>query len=49
MGVPLVDNAWLEDVAREAAARKRWDFLMTVQFMRIPGGTATPFNALATF
>jgi hypothetical protein len=47
--VPLVDNAYLEDVAREAAARKRWEFLVTAQFTRIPGGTATPFNALATF
>jgi len=49
MGVPLVDNAYLEDVAKEAATRKRWEFLITVQFTRIPGGTATPFNALATF
>ena len=49
MGVPLVDNAYLEDVAREAAARKRWEFMTTVQFTRIPGGTATTFNALATF
>ena len=49
MGVPLVDNAYLEDVAKEAASRKHWEFLTTVQFMRIPGGTATPFNALATF
>ena len=49
MGVPLVDNAYLEDVAREAASRKRWEFLTTVQFTRVPGGTATSFNALATF
>jgi kynurenine formamidase len=49
LGVPLVDNAYLEDVAKEAAMRKRWEFLTTVQFTRIPGGTATSFNALATF
>jgi hypothetical protein len=49
LGVPLVDNAYLEDAAREASARKRWEFLMTVQFTRIPGGTASSFNALATF
>ena len=49
MGVPLVDNAYLEDVAKEAANRKRWEFLTTIQFTRIPGGTATPFNAMATF
>ena len=49
LGVPLVDNAYLENVAREAASRKRWEFLTTVQFTRVPGGTATSFNALATF
>ena len=49
LGVPLVDNAYLEDVAKEAASRKRWVFLTTVQFTRVPGGTATSFNALATF
>jgi hypothetical protein len=49
LGVPLVDNAYLEDVAREAQSRKRWEFLTTVHFTRIPGGTATTFNALATF
>ena len=49
LGVPLVDNAYLEDVAREAASRKRWEFLTTVQFTRVPGGTATSFNALGTF
>src|SRR5258706_3974590 len=37
LGVPLVDNAYLEDVAREAASRKRWEFLTTVQFTRVPG------------
>jgi hypothetical protein len=49
LGVPLVDNGYFEDAAREAAARKRWEFLTAVQFTRIPGGTATTFNALAIF
>jgi hypothetical protein len=49
MGVPLIDNGYFEDVAKEAARLKRWEFMTTWQIMRIPGGTATPFNALATF
>ena len=49
MGVPLVDNGYFEDVAKEAASRKRWEFLTTVQFTRVTGGTATTFNALAAF
>ncbi len=49
MGVPLVDNGYFEDAAKEASARKHWDFLLTVQFTRVPGGTASTFNALAVF
>jgi hypothetical protein len=36
-------------VAREAARLKRWEFLVSWMLMRIPGGTASPFTALATF
>lgn len=49
LGVPLIDNGYFDDAAREAASRKRWEFLTTVQFTRIPGGTATNFNALGIF
>jgi len=49
LGVPLVDNAYLEDAAREAAARRRWEFLATVQITRLEHGTASNFNALGIF
>src|SRR6266849_918495 len=49
MGMPLVDNGYFEDAAKEAAARKRWEFFMTVQFTGLEGGTATNFNALGIF
>jgi hypothetical protein len=49
LGVPLVDNGYFDDVAKEAASRKRWEFLTTVQLTRVPGGTASNFNALAAF
>ena len=49
IGLPLVDNGYLEDVAREAAARGRWEFMISWQITSIPGGTASPFNAIATF
>jgi hypothetical protein len=49
MGLPIVDNAWLEDAAREAERLKRWEFLFTLHIFQIQGGTASPFNALATF
>ena len=49
MGTPLVDNGYYEDLAKEAAQRKRWEFMVSWSVLRIPGGTATPFTALATF
>ncbi len=49
MGLPIVDNAYLEDAAREAARLNRWEFMFTLHIFQIQGGTASPFNALATF
>jgi hypothetical protein len=49
MGMPLVDNGYFEDAAKEAMARKRWEFLTTVQLTGLAGGTATNFNALGIF
>ena len=49
IGLPLVDNGYLEDVAREARDRRRWEFMISWQLNKIEGGTASPFNGLATF
>jgi kynurenine formamidase len=49
LGLPLVDNGYLEDVAVEARNRSRWEFMVSWQINRIEGGTASPFNAIATF
>jgi hypothetical protein len=49
MGLPLVDNGYLEDVAREAASLKRWQFMVSWQINQSKGGTAVPFNGIATF
>ena len=49
LGVPLVDNGYVDDAAREAAQRRRWDFLTKVQFTRLQGETASNFNAMGIF
>ena len=49
IGLPLVDDAYTEDAAVEAARLKRWEFMLTWSIYQVPGGTASPFNALATF
>jgi hypothetical protein len=49
IGLPIVDNGYLEDVAATAARLRRWEFMVSIQINPIEGGTASPFNALATF
>lgn len=49
IGLPLVDDGYLEDVVREAALRRRWEFMVSWQITKLPGGTAGPFNGRATF
>jgi hypothetical protein len=49
IGLPLVDNGYLEDVAREARRLKRWEFMISWQINQSSGGTAVPFNGVATF
>jgi kynurenine formamidase len=49
LGMPLVDNADLDPVARICAERKRWDFLLVIAPWRMTGATSSPVNPLAIF
>jgi kynurenine formamidase len=49
LGMNLIDNCDLEALADAAAARKRWDFLITFAPIPMPGGTGSPINPIATF
>ncbi len=49
LGLPIVDNGYLKDVAEVAARLRRWEFMTSIQINPIKGGTASPFNANATF
>ena len=49
LGVHLFDNCDLEALARAAAERKRWEFLLTGAPLPIRGGTGSPLNPIATF
>lgn len=49
MGLPIADDIWTEDAALEAQRLKRWEFMLTLHIYQIQGGTASPFNGLATF
>ena len=49
LGIMLVDRADLDAAADAAAARKRWEFMITVAPLRIPNGTGSPVNPIAMF
>lgn len=49
LGVHIFDNCDLEAVAEGAAARKRWEFLLTAAPLAVNGGTGSPLNPIATY
>jgi kynurenine formamidase len=49
MGLYIFDNCDLEELAKQAAKRKRWEFLLTAAPMAIIGGTGSPLNPIATY
>lgn len=49
MGLWLIDNCNLEDLAQACAARRRWEFLLTIAPLRLCNVTGSPVNPLAIF
>lgn len=49
LGMPILDVMDLTEVSAAAAQRKRWTFLLTAAPLRVPNGTGSAINAIATF
>jgi kynurenine formamidase len=49
LGVHLLDRADFEALSTAAAARNRWEFMLTVAPLPIPKGTGSPVNPIAMF
>ncbi len=49
IGLHLIDNLRLDELAVACAEEHRWSFLLAVAPMRVPGGTGSPVNPIATF
>jgi kynurenine formamidase len=49
MGLPLIDNCALEELASACAARSRWEFLFVMGALDYPGGSSSPVNPIAIF
>jgi kynurenine formamidase len=47
LGLPLLDNAWLEDLAAACAAEGRWEFLAVVGPLRLRRATGSAVNPVA--
>ncbi len=49
MGMPLLDNADLEDLARQCEQHRRWEFFFTLAPLPVTGSTSSAVNPLAIF
>ena len=47
IGLHLIDNLHLDPLAAACAEQARWEFLLAVNPLRIPGGTGCPVNPTA--
>jgi kynurenine formamidase len=49
LGINILDNQDLEQLAETAAKLKRWEFMITINPMPVTGGTGSPLNTIVTF
>jgi hypothetical protein len=49
MGMPLIENLDLEELARQAAAQRRWTFLLVLAPLNVRGATGSAVNPIAVF
>ena len=49
LGIHLLDRADFDAAAEAAAARNRWEFMLTIAPLPIPRGTGSPVNPIAVF
>lgn len=49
MGMPLIENLDLDELAGQAAAQKRWTFLLVLAPLDVRGATGSAVNPIAVF
>jgi len=49
LGVQLMDDTNLDAISEAAAARQRWEFLLTAAPLPVTNGTGSPINPIAVF
>lgn len=48
-GMPIGELFWLEDLAAQCEKAQRWTFFLSSKPVNVPGGVASPPNAVAIF
>ena len=48
-GMNLLDNIDMDAAAEVAARLDRWEFMLVIAPLRVPGGTGSPVNPIAIF
>ena len=49
LGIHVLDRADLEAIGDAAAARNRWEFMLTINPLALPNATGSPVNPIAMF
>ncbi len=49
VGLPLLDNAFLDPLAEACAEEGRWEFMLSIAPLHVRGGTGSPVNPIAVF
>jgi hypothetical protein len=49
LGVNLLDNLALDELAATADKLKRWEFMLVVEPLRVDKGAGSPVNPVAIF
>ncbi len=49
LGMPIIDDFDPEALAETAARLHRWEFMLVIAPLRVPGGTGSPVNPIAIF
>jgi kynurenine formamidase len=49
LGMPILDNVDTTALAQTAARLKRWEFMLVIAPLPVPGGTGSPINPIALF
>jgi hypothetical protein len=49
MGMPIIDNMNLEELAAECEKRNRYEFMITIAPLHLIGGTGSPLNPIVMF